>query len=57
MIYTFHHDSETLIVMIACDISNKRGYFSLSVDRCQCKFDLRFLKFKTIFFSLLFFEQ
>ena len=33
MIYTFYHNSETLIVILACDIPNKRGYFALSFDR------------------------
>ena len=46
-IYTFYHNSETLIVMIAGDIPNERGYFSLSFDSSVIviKFDLRFLKF------------
>ena len=56
MIYTFYHNSETLIVMIACDIPNKRGYFSLSFDRSVIvmKFDLRFFKFKTDYFHFYF---
>ena len=56
MIYTFHHNSETLIVIIACDIPNKRGYFSLSIDRSVIviKCDLRFFKFKTNFFHFYF---
>ena len=56
MIYTFHHKSETLVVMIACDIPNKRGYFFLSIDRSVIviAFDLRFFRFKTDFFHFYF---
>ena len=58
MIYTFYHNSETLIVMIACDIPNKRGYFSLSFDRSVIvmKFDLRFIikNLKPIIFTFIF---
>ena len=55
MIYTFYHNSETMIVMIACDIPNKRGYFSLSFDRSVIviTFDW-FLKFKTDYFHFYF---
>ena len=56
MIYTFYHNSETLIVRIACDIPNKQGYFSLCVDRSVIviKFDLRFFNFKTDYFPFYF---
>ena len=42
--YTVDHNSETLLVVIKCDIPNKRGYFSLSSDRnvIVIKFDLIF---------------
>ena len=46
MIYTFDHNSKTVLVIITCDIPNKRGYFSLSFDRnvIAIKFDQRFKK-------------
>ena len=49
MIYTFYHSSETLIVMIACDIPNKRGYFSFDRSVIVIKF-----KFKTDYFHFYF---
>ena len=57
VIYTFDHNSETVLVMITCDIPNKREYFSLSFDISVTvkKFDQIFVKFKFEFFSLLFF--
>ena len=52
MIYTF----ETALVMITCDIPNKREYFSLSFDISVIviKFDLIFVKFKFDFFHFYF---
>ena len=56
MIYTFDHNSETALVMITCDIPNKREYFSLSFDISVIviKFDLIFIKFKFDFFHFYF---
>ena len=56
MIYTFDHNSETVLVIITCDIPNKREYFSLSVDRSVIviKFELRIFEFKTDFFHFYF---
>ena len=47
MIYTFDHNSESVLVIITCDIPNERGYFSLYVDGSvlEIKLDLRFLIF------------
>ena len=44
VIYTVDHNSETVLVVIKCDIPNIRGYFSLSSDRSVIviKFDLIF---------------
>ena len=44
------------MVMIACDIANKRGYFSLSFNRSVIviQFYLRFFKFKTDYFHFYF---
>ena len=56
MIYTFHHNSGTALVIITCDIPKKSGYFSSSFDRCVIviRFYLRFLKFKTDFLHFYF---
>ena len=45
-----------MLVIITCDIPNKRGYFSSSFDRSliEIKSDLRFLKFKNDFFHFYF---
>ena len=42
VIYTFDHNSETALVIITCDIPNKREYFSLSfgISVTVIKFDL-----------------
>ena len=57
MIYTFDQNSDTLLVIITCDIPNKREYFSLFFDRSviEIKFDIRFSKFKTDCFHFCFF--
>ena len=56
VIYTFDHNSETALVIITCDIPNKREYFSLSFDISVTviKFDLIFVKFKFDFFHFFF---
>ena len=56
MIYTFDHNFETVLVIITCDIPNKRIYFSLSFDISviEIKLNLRFKKFKTNFFHFYF---
>ena len=45
VIYNFDHDSETMLVIITCDIPNKREYFSLSFDRTGIA-----IKFDEVFF-------
>ena len=59
VIYTFYHNNETVLVMITCDIPNKREYFSPSFDRSVVviQFHLRFLESKKDFISLLFLEH
>ena len=32
VIYTFDHEPETVLIIITCNIPNKRLYFSLSID-------------------------
>ena len=32
VIYTIDHESETVLIIITCNIANKRLYFSLSID-------------------------
>ena len=56
MIYTFDHNSETVLVIITYNIPNKRGYFSVSFDSSfiVIKFDLIFKKIKTDFFHFYF---
>ena len=51
MIYTQDHTSETALVIITCNIPNKRGYFSASFDICVIviNFNLGFQKCKTDF--------
>ena len=55
MIYTFDNNSENALVIITCDIPNKREYFSLSFDISvtMIKFDLIFVKFKFDFFTFI----
>ena len=59
MINTFDQNFETVLVIIAYDIPNKREYFSLSFDRSVVViiFNVIFFKFKIDSFSLLFFEH
>ena len=51
MIYTFDHNSQTVLVMIVCDITNKREYLSLSFDSSVIiiKFDLIFFRIEITF--------
>ena len=58
VIYTFDHNSEAVLVMITCDIPDKREHFYLSSDRSVTviKFDLTFFKFKTYFLHFYFFN-
>ena len=58
MIYTFDHNSMTLLVIITNDILNKIDYFSLSSDRSfiVIKCDLISFELKWIFF-ISFFEH
>ena len=60
VIYTFDHDSETVLVIITCNIPNKRLYFSLSFDISAIIGN--HMGFKNVLilkpiFSLLFFEH
>ena len=56
MIYTFDHNSEAMLVVITCDIPNKREYFSLSFDISvsMVKFDLMYIKFRFDFYHFYF---
>ena len=56
LIHTFNNNFETVLVIIMCDIPNKRTNFSLSFDRSviEIKFDLGFFKFQTDFFHFYF---
>ena len=56
MINTFDQNSETVLVIIAYDIPNKREYFTLSFDRSVVViiFNVIFFKFKTDFFHFYF---
>ena len=56
VIYIFDHNFEIVLVIITCDIPNKRRYFSISFDISviEIKYNLRFKTFKTDFFHFYF---